>query len=65
MDLGFQVVHSNGMVVHPKGYKASVNPKFSGSSTLAHEVSIGPQQTAVADVRIQAPLDNLQSSTGI
>ena len=33
--------------------------------TLAHEVSIGPQQTAVADVRIQAPLDNLQSSTGI
>ena len=33
--------------------------------SLTHAVSVGPQQTAVADVRIQGPLENLQNSTGI
>ena len=104
VDLGFQVIHSNGTVVHPEGYKVSIDPtQSSGISSpaeaekdrithlvpttpmceehkenkseqtshpvlmvsLAHAVSIGPQQTSVADVRIQAPLGNLQSSTGI
>ena len=32
VDLGFQVIHSNGMVVQPQGYKASVNLKQSSSS---------------------------------
>ena len=104
IDLGFQVVHSNGTIVHPKGHRVSVIPKQSPNASnsveveddnttcstsktltcekhkginfkqispsvlmvsLAHTVSIGPQWTAVADMTIQTPLDNLQSSTGI
>ena len=33
--------------------------------SLTHAVSVGPQRTTVADVRIQGPLENLQNSTGI
>ena len=105
VDLGFQVIHSNGTYHSPpKGYGVSVTPKqsFSASSSveaednsttyptpktlmceehegnnlkqasppvlmvsLAHAVSIRPQWTAVANIKIQTPLDNLQSSTGI
>ena len=105
VDLGFQIMYSNGTVVHPEGYQASVNPKqilstassmeaeedsvtqsiytasickekkgsnASGQSSrpvlmvsLAHTVRIGPQQAAVARVRIQEQLDDRQSLTGV
>ena len=29
VDLGFQVIHSNGTVVHPEGYRVSATPKQS------------------------------------
>ena len=102
--LGFEVIHSNGTVVQPEGYRVSATPKQSSSTpssveaegdsithsvptrpmceeheesndskqtsppvlmvSLTHAVSVGPQRTAVADVRIQGPLENLQNSTG-
>ena len=105
MDLGFQVIHSNGTVVYPEGYRVSATLKQSPSTpssveaegdsithsvpttpmceehkesndskqisppvlmiSLTHAVSVGPQRTAVTDVRTQGPLEKLQNSTGI
>ena len=37
VDLGFQVMYSNGTVVHPEGYQGSVNPKQNPSTASSME----------------------------
>ena len=50
MDLGFQVIHSNGTVVHPQGYKVSIMPKQSPSTPSPVKVEVDPLTSMNCDL---------------